>query len=928
MAQDCIATLHQLLGKPAGAEFSSEDVSLLFSKVFHVPSNSREAHAAMKKVAGHNNCWSCADGNLLDVLVEMEKEREKKEMFLWDFQLLNSSNLHQMMDYTEQSTDPKHAYNSEPGFMQIHTSEKNCAEERTRTVTDEQEFCDRDPRGKRLRKTAWQCWAKLASEGVKSMLPPPWQSQNTSFRAQSWGCVTLSDVLLLVEVKYDVVKQLLFTEMLQEHHTNNVWEKLLPWQKQKEMEMQEKLAEEALESADLICLAMLPGAFRMYKARLDASEPISRRSTEQCWTAVSLLNEIQTLCRREQHTLTDLTPRLCSEDPILMCLHIRLAILKAQRENVSYSCLLAAQQSWETWPIMSSPCRAEQVALWLDGEQEEEEEKEDLQTLQQKAALQLLVLSQEQERKHLIRMMRDICQEESQGSDCETLSKENSEQVTLRDGCLKSLKQIRAQLQAPSEEVQAHLQLQDCAPPMLTRLTELQEVQALTLLQALADRNPDGIQALRDKYINDIQTQRFSSLLHLLNTDFPDPNLTDSSSKDQSRPRSSCSSDEEHMSKASAEAAGADSVKRELNEVPAAEDKKELCSGCGAVIEDLPYLEISCSSNEQAVTPDVEAHSEESSAAATPDSCEKQESLITLAWSKATDCDTADAANVETGQSPDVKGSEMTPILPAQSKETVQRGDGGGQKSALAPCDAQSEEQGTTVEEREKADRDVEGDTSEKDQKMCAKEEEDVQNTQGEFSGDADDLDSGRSSLIVDAGREMSELEKCQTESKSDQCDLEEPSKREDVLHQESETECMVSVSKPEGEQTLVERERTAEPVSVMEREKTMRNLVDIQRKVEQKQQRDKERQMLRVQERLSIIQNRKAEGDLLGVKAQQTGEKRYSPMKETRPGRKRLFESDWSRLGESAPASCSPNGTGILQGLRNCWLQWLITRT
>ncbi|KAF6735043.1 hypothetical protein FQA47_002633 [Oryzias melastigma] len=272
-------------------------------------------------------------------------------------------------------------------------------------------------------------------------------------------------------------------------------------------------------------------------------------------------------------------------------------------------------------------------------------------------------------------MIREICQEESLGSDCKTLSKENSEQVTLRDGCLKRLKQIHAQLQTPSE-VQTHLQLQDCAPPMMIHLTKLQEVQALTLLQALADRNLDGVQALRDKYIYEIQTQRFSSLLHLLNTDFPDPNLTDNSSKDQSR--SSCGSDEEHMSKASAEAPGADSIKSELDEVPAAEDKKELCSGCGAVIEDLPYLEISCASDVQAVAPDVEANSEESSATATPESYEKQESLIALAWSKPTDCDTADA-----GQSPDVKGSEMTPILPAQSTETVQQGDGEEQKSAL-----------------------------------------------------------------------------------------------------------------------------------------------------------------------------------------------------------------------------------------------------
>ena len=40
---------------------------------------------------------------------------------------------------------------------------------------------------------------------------------------------------------------------------------------------------------------------------------------------------------------------------------------------------------------------------------------------------------------------------------------------------------------------------------------------------------------------------------------------------------------------------------------------------------------------------------------------------------------------------------------------------------------------------------------------------------------------------------------------------------------------------------------KTREPVSLMEREKTMRNLVDMQRKVEEKQQRDRDRQLLRV---------------------------------------------------------------------------------
>ncbi|XP_019714621.1 uncharacterized protein LOC109509173 isoform X2 [Hippocampus comes] len=55
--------------------------------------------------------------------------------------------------------------------------------------------------------------------------------------------------------------------------------------------------------------------------------------------------------------------------------------------------------------------------------------------------------------------------------------------------------------------------------------------------------------------------------------------------------------------------------------------------------------------------------------------------------------------------------------------------------------------------------------------------------------------------------------------------------------------------------------------MSAVEREKTMRKLVDVHRRVERKQQRDRDRQQLRVQERLSIIQSRKADEDLFGPK-------------------------------------------------------------
>ncbi|XP_077451479.1 uncharacterized protein LOC144070868 isoform X2 [Stigmatopora argus] len=55
------------------------------------------------------------------------------------------------------------------------------------------------------------------------------------------------------------------------------------------------------------------------------------------------------------------------------------------------------------------------------------------------------------------------------------------------------------------------------------------------------------------------------------------------------------------------------------------------------------------------------------------------------------------------------------------------------------------------------------------------------------------------------------------------------------------------------------------EPLSAIEREQTMRKLVDVHRRVERRQRWDRERQQLRVQERLSIIRSKKANEDLFG---------------------------------------------------------------
>lgn len=56
-----------------------------------------------------------------------------------------------------------------------------------------------------------------------------------------------------------------FTSVSGYSSAQSVWEMLLPWQQRKEVEALETMAEEVLQSADMLGLVFLPGAFRIYK---------------------------------------------------------------------------------------------------------------------------------------------------------------------------------------------------------------------------------------------------------------------------------------------------------------------------------------------------------------------------------------------------------------------------------------------------------------------------------------------------------------------------------------------------------------------------------------------------------------------------------------------------------------------------------------
>lgn len=97
--------------------------------------------------------------------------------------------------------------------------------------------------------------------------------------------------------------------------------------------------------------------------------------------------------------------------------------------------------------------------------------------------------------------------------------------------------------------------------------------------------------------------------------------------------------------------------------------------GCGAIAEVVPYLEVLCVSGEAGNTPQshsVERGAQEEdkgSAMKSPQSFEKQDSLIALAWSKAQQDDTDHEAE-SAGQSQDDESCLKTQIKPSDITST------------------------------------------------------------------------------------------------------------------------------------------------------------------------------------------------------------------------------------------------------------------
>ncbi|KAG9345612.1 hypothetical protein JZ751_008756 [Albula glossodonta] len=327
-------------------------------------------------------------------------------------------------------------------------------------------------------------------------------------------------------------------------------------------------------------------------------------------------------------------------------------------------------------------------------------------------------------------------------------------------------------------------------------------------------------------------------------------------------------------------------------------NRRDLCSACGHTLaqEEIPYLEILHARNNQEEPHEERRANEngEEDRCDVPRHFEKQGSLITLAWGKPSE----DTNNQEVSdalveqaapclEQEEVVAAAHLQMAPEDPCEDEASGSAFFQCSPRAAQHHDQPDQGDTstgkdpvdddgqltqethegrTHPRRRTDNDTESVSSEYDQHardiQPQQTEENISTGRSSPGGHpstcetvpADDVDEDSNQTMKWSSKEMhpdrakgSIIEECSGNAKHFQ---EQP------------------VEEAPSEKTRVkgfQREATVIHISEMEREETMKSLVDMQRKVESKHQRDKERQMFRIQERLSIVQNKKSDEDLLG---------------------------------------------------------------
>ncbi|XP_062861312.1 uncharacterized protein LOC134323651 isoform X2 [Trichomycterus rosablanca] len=707
----------------------------------------------------------------------------------------------------------------------------------------------------------------LNLDGVWSVLPNL-SHCNVYSRRLGWTTTTSSDVLLLLKYKYDIIKKQLYKDMLQDEHGVAWWDSMEPQEQMDYLWELEEAVEHAFTQMDWLSVSKLPGALHCYRSSaeegLQACDEVfkprdqawSSKPRKQAWSAVVFLSELESHYQEEHHTLTFLINSVDQNVLREMYLSMCVAVRRAEREAYPHMALLASRQHWDKWPFTRDLAFQELAEGWM------QEKQDPTRTLQhhwkqagsiQQAVLHCMVLCQEKERQGLLEILHTLTLKELQDQSHIVPSYNNTAEENinaLRQSCVLILRQMKAFPHGVQESMTtcAPVSWADCAVHLITQLTLAHENEARTVVHTLPDMDASALRALLHKYEHELQFPTLQNLSELLKLH---------TSRGMDTMDTVPSTDNER-------------IEQRIN-VPSFSEEQEICTGCGVVFvpEDAPYLEILGAKNprqeaspgrsEQEKKDEKEIEREERRDCSKNEMnerteteevvipVEKQGSLITQAWSKPDEGMSKDQVNTHSNETtPDIKDQVAAKQISTDSN-TQNNTQPVYQELQHEKCISAAFQQNTKHDE-----------------------------AHGELH---------KHTLTA---QDHTLIEPLQDPSTSSMGTLHEVNKADSVVKPEAleakPTDTQTSgqmftndaVCEGEGSELLPESEACKAECEDSEEqqlqcEATMRSLVDIQRRAELRCQRDRERQIFRVQERLSIIRNRKSDEDLLGLTRENT---------------------------------------------------------
>ncbi|KAL1257117.1 hypothetical protein QQF64_012662 [Cirrhinus molitorella] len=816
-------------------EVGVDVICSLYKSVFFITASLDETKRAISQVIGQSGGLSCSARGVLHVLLMMEKQRENREELFWNLQMLKAGRI-----------NPKQ--NTQSSTVIFSTRQQKLDPEQFSILC--------------LQNRAKRLYTRLVLDGVCSVLPSLSQKIVSVMRPVRI-CPSTTDILQLLYYKYEIIREQLYREMLQDEYGVVWWDSMSVWDQTECVSELGACVELAFRHRDWVQVCGLPGALRCYRSCGSVvlqgcpetvkprDQAWSSKPREQAWSAVIFLSELESHYRDEKESISALMNRVGQEALRVIYLCICIAVRRAERENQSYTALLVARQHWDRWPYMRGAVCQDLTRIWLQENLDPTaKNQQDWKTgnCTQQAVLQFLVLYQEQERKRLVEILHRLCLSDLEGN----IQKNNNvvHGNALDQSCVWSLQQIKASLKEAHGSYTGpfapgcsgiDVSWGECATHLLTQLTQVHENEAWNVLNSLPDLDPEGLWTLLRKYESELHGPSFHSLHEVLQSRVPVIASGGTSTLNSHTEREQTVQQQEE---------------------PSDGEKQELCTGCGMALdpEDTPYLEILCvrdprdeESMMETRDGDKERREGHTDNRGDPQeiSVEKQNSLITLAWSK-----------------------------PAHGENHIQE-----------VTSAQQEVEAVSIAVHE--DTDV--DTTPHDVNIYTQRENissvSLQPSEQYEERHSDHTESVKGQIQEDHSGFITEDLRDGEFTFSDTQQVEQTPPSAPQLLQNADTTdtdaAPASVHFPDSEPTQIfetlEMEASLQGQSneevcerageeqQLQREATMRCLVDIQRRAERRWQRDRDRQLLRVQERLAIVQSRKADEDLLGLTQEDT---------------------------------------------------------